>query len=64
MIYDTPGVIPYGESDHYKQVLIGSITFDKDKYPEDTVLTLIEELNGIIENKYGSRKKLLIQKIL
>jgi len=50
-LIDTPGVIPYGEKDHVKNMMTGITTRSKD--PELDLLLIMDEHPGIIESHYA-----------
>lgn len=52
MLLDTPGVIPFKETDEIKHALIGSLSFDKLKDPDLAAIALIKELEGLVEAHY------------
>lgn len=52
-LMDTPGVLPYKESDETKQSLIASKDQTKLKEPDLSVMAIIRQFPGLIENHYG-----------
>lgn len=50
-LIDTPGVIPYGEKDHVKNMMTGITTRSKD--PEHDLLLIMDAHPGIIELNYA-----------
>jgi hypothetical protein len=56
-LLDTPGVIPYGEKDQSKHIMISTIDFTKVKDPEMAAMDLIDQMDGLIEKYYGVEKK-------
>ncbi|PLW80355.1 GTPase [Candidatus Woesearchaeota archaeon] len=53
MLLDTPGVVPFKESDEVKHALIGTLSHHKLKDPDLSAMALIEELDGLVEQHYG-----------
>jgi len=53
LFLDTPGVIPYMEKESEKHSMIGSVDFTKVKEPDLTVMKIMEQFPGRIENYYG-----------
>jgi len=53
LLIDTPGVIPYGEADKLKLLLIGSIDYEKVKYPDDALEDVMRKYPGVIEKYFG-----------
>jgi len=53
LLMDTPGVIPYGENDQVKHVLIGTTDFTKVKHPETILEDIMERYPGVIEKHFG-----------
>ena len=53
LLVDTPGVIPYGEKDEMKHLLIGTIDFDKVRDPETALEKVMEKYPGVIEKYFG-----------
>ncbi|MFT4304957.1 MAG: GTPase [Candidatus Woesearchaeota archaeon] len=52
VMIDTPGVIPYKETDDLKHSLTGTIDFTKIKEPDSIVFEMMEKFPGKIENYY------------
>lgn len=52
-LLDTPGVIPFKETDEVKHALIGSKSPNQIKDPDLVVFELINELGGRVEEYYG-----------
>ena len=57
MMFDTPGVIPFRESDTVKHVLIGTMSYEKIKDPEGVAMQLIKALDGKIETFFDVKGK-------
>ena len=53
MLMDTPGVIPYSETDYIKHALIGTIDFNQIREADIVVINLMEKYPGMIEYFYG-----------
>lgn len=53
LLIDTPGVIPYGERDRLKHLLIGSADFDRVKDPVDALENVMKKYPGVIEGYFG-----------
>ncbi|MBN2330651.1 MAG: 50S ribosome-binding GTPase [Candidatus Aenigmarchaeota archaeon] len=53
LLVDTPGVIPYGERDRLKHLLIGSTDFDRVEDPVDALEGVMKEYPGAIEEYFG-----------
>jgi len=53
LLIDTPGVIPYGERDILKHLLIGSTDFDRVKDPVDALENVMKKYPGVIEKYFG-----------
>jgi len=53
LLIDTPGVIPYGERDRLKHLLIGSTDFDRVKDPVDALENVMKKYPGVIEKYFG-----------
>ena len=53
MFLDTPGVIPYGEKDFLKHVMINVIDYSKVEEPDLLVIELMNKFPGRIEAYYG-----------
>jgi len=55
ILLDTPGVIPYNESDQSKHVLIASRNINKTNDPEIVAMDLIMQCRGKIEKFYKAK---------
>lgn len=53
ILIDTPGVIPYGEKNRLKHLLIGSTDFDRVKDPVDALEDVMKKYPGVIEKHFG-----------
>jgi ribosome biogenesis GTPase A len=53
LLIDTPGVIPYGERDGLKHLLIGSTDFDRVKDPVGALASVMKKYPGVIESYFG-----------
>jgi len=53
LLIDTPGVIPYGERDIVKHVLIGSTDFDRVRNPVGALEGIMRMYPGVIEKYFG-----------
>ena len=53
LLIDTPGVIPYGERDELKHVLIGTKDPAKIRHPETVLEKLMDAYPGAIERHFG-----------
>ncbi len=53
MVIDSPGVIPYGERDPVKHIMIGAKNPDKVKNPIQITEKIIKEREGLIEKYFG-----------
>lgn len=52
-MYDTPGVIPFGEDDEEKHVLMGAMNPEDAEFPEDAAEVVINNFKDKIKKKYG-----------
>jgi len=50
---DTPGVIPFGDKDDEKHVLLGVVNPESIEYPEDVAEVLISNMKEAMKTKYG-----------
>ncbi len=53
LLLDTPGVIPYGERDITKHVVIGTKDFASVKHPEVALEGIMKKYPGAIEKEFG-----------
>jgi len=53
MMMDSPGVIPFGEKEHLKHVLISAADYGSVKDPDLMVMDLMKLYKGHIETHYG-----------
>ena len=63
-LIDTPGVLPYMETDESKKIMIASKDQTKLSEPDLAVLELIKKFEGSIEDYYGVAKDADVQKVL
>ena len=63
-LIDTPGVLPYKESDETKQSIIAAKDQTKLKEPDLAVLQIIKSFPGVIESHYGVKTRKNPEKIL
>lgn len=52
LMIDTPGVVPYGEKDELKHILIGTMDYHKVKHPVDALESVMERYPGTIEKHF------------
>ena len=53
IMIDTPGVIPYDETDNNKHSMIGTIDHNREKDPDVVAINLMNEFPGLIEEFYN-----------
>ncbi len=63
-LMDTPGVLPYKESDDLKEIIIASKDQTKLSEPDLAVMELIRKFKGIIEAYYGVKENSDTEEVL
>ena len=61
---DTPGVLPYRESDDLKEIIIASKDQTKLSEPDIAVMELIRKFKGLIEAYYGVKENSDTEEVL